>query len=222
MNLEQKIEKIVILSQAIHAQEPLPTTISEEQAAIAMAKISECVIDLLMEGMPVQVVEHSLFYFWLHLEAPLRHVSEEQVNQQFLADAVEQIVTIIKTVLDNLPDYSPTLEMQRLGKEINDLKSYITGRALDHLSANELVSVVENVNMRIHTVSSNLLMQSFHPEIIANVLFSYWLRTSTIQSYVSEKYYQKMEFYFCEIIAEVRKQIPLIFQQKHEVVKCAM
>lgn len=214
MNFEHKLERIVNLSQIICGQEPLPSTIPEEQAAIAMATISGCVIDLLAEGMPVQVVEHSLFYFWLHLEASLRRVSEEQVNQQFLANTAEQIVTIIKKVIDNLPDYSPTLEMQRLGKEINGLKSYLTGKDLSHLSENELALVVENVNTRIHKVSSHLLMQSVHPGIIANVLFSYWLRTSTIQSYVPEKYYQKMEFYFCEIIEEVRKQIPLIFATK--------
>jgi hypothetical protein len=38
--------------------------------------------------------------------------------------------------------------------------------------------------------------------------------TSTLQAHVSEAYYQKMEVYFCEIIAAARKQVPLIFSTK--------
>jgi hypothetical protein len=214
MNLDQKIARLINLSQTIRAQEPSPTTLCEEQAAVSMARISECVMDLFIEGMPVQVVEHSLFYFWIRLEGSLRDVSEEQLDQLCLTEAVEQIITVVKTVVDNLPDYSATLEMQNLGKEINDLKSYISDRTLDHLSENELVSVVKNVNTRIYTVSSSLLIQFVHPEIIANVLFGYWLRTSTLQAHVSEAYYQKMEVYFCEIIAAARQQVPIIFSTK--------
>ena len=210
MKLDQKIARLIQLSQTIRSQEPGPTTLGEEQAADAIARISECVMDLFIDGMPVQIVEHSLFYFWIRLEAPLRDVSEEQFARLRLTEAVEQTITVVKTVVDNLPDYSVTLEMQNLGKEINDLKSYIADRTLDHLSANELVSVVKNVNTRIHTVSSNLLLQGINPEIVANVLFSYWLRISTLQAHVSEAYYQKMEVYFCEVITEVRKQIPII------------
>lgn len=210
MNLNQKIAKLIQLSQTIRSQEPGPTTLGEAQAAAAIARISECVMDLIIDGMPVQIVEHSLFYFWIRLEAPLRDVSEEQFAQLSLTEAVEQTITVVKTVVDNLPDYSLPLEMQNLGKEINDLKSYIADRTLDHLSSNELVSVVKKINVRIHAVSSTLLLQGVHPEIVANVLFSYWLRISTLQAHVSEAYYQKMEVYFCEIITEVRKQIPII------------
>jgi hypothetical protein len=214
MNLDHKIARLINLSQTIRAQEPSPTTLGEEQVAVAMARMSECVMDLFIEGMPAHIVEHSLFYFWIRLEAKLRDVSEEQFAQLSLTEAVEQIITVVKTVVDHLPDYSATLEMQSLGQEINDLKSYITDRTLDHISSNELVSVVKNINTRIHTVSSTLLIQFVHPEIISNVLFGYWLRTSTLQADVSEAYYQKMEVYFCEIIAAARQQIPLIFSTK--------
>jgi len=52
-----------------------------------------------------------------------------------------------------------------------------------------------------------------HPAIVANVLFSNWIRLSTMHACVSEEYYQKIEFYFVEIINAVRKQIPVLFGQ---------
>jgi hypothetical protein len=131
-----------------------------------------------------------------------------------IEEAVEEIVWVIKSVVDNLPDHEPTLEMQTLGKNVDDLKSYLSDETFDRvLSPDELVEHVTNVNTRIHTVTSNLLRQSFHPEIISNVLFSYWLRISALQAGVPEEYYQKMEFYFSEIIAAARKQVPMLFKQ---------
>jgi len=51
-----------------------------------------------------------------------------------------------------------------------------------------------------------------HPIIVANVLFSRWIRLSTITSYVSEAYSQKIEHYFIEVIAEARKNLPQLFK----------
>ena len=214
MNLNQKMEKIVRLSQTIRAQEPHASTIHEKQAAIAMAEISQCINDLIMEKMPVQVIFLSLFYFWLKLEAPLRNVSEKQADQPIpVNEAMEQIIRVTKTVVDSLPNHNPSPEMKKLGTGINDLKSHLSEKNLNNLPPDELIKISTNVNTRIHTVTSNLLMQEFHPEIIANVLFGYWMRVSTLQAYVSEEYYQKMEFYFSEIIEAARKQVPVIFKQ---------
>lgn len=55
--------------------------------------------------------------------------------------------------------------------------------------------------------------KSFHPEIVSNVLFNYWLRLSTLHVSISEEFHQKLEFYFKEIISAARKQIPSLFKQ---------
>ena len=144
----------------------------------------------------------------------MRNVSEKEANQSIpVNDAIEKIIRAIKAVVDKLPSYNPSPEMQKLGEGINDLKSHLSDETLDHLSPDALIKSSTNVNTRIHTVTSNLLLQSFHPEIVANVLFGYWMRVSTLQAYVSEEYYQKMEFYFSEIIEAARKQVPGIFKQ---------
>jgi hypothetical protein len=46
MKLEQKIEKIVNLSQAIRSQEPKASNVREQQAAVTMAEVAKCIFDL--------------------------------------------------------------------------------------------------------------------------------------------------------------------------------
>lgn len=130
-----------------------------------------------------------------------------------LEEAMKRILCVIKSVVDGLPNHEPTSDMKKLGKNVNDLKAYLSDELFDHpLLPDELIKQSTSVNTRIHTVTSNLLRQSIHPEIVSNVLFSRWLRISTLHVYVSEKYYQKMEFYFSEIIDGARKQVPILFQ----------
>lgn len=213
MKLEQKIEKIVNLSQAIRSQEPKASNVREQQAAVTMAEVAKCINDLIMEKMPIRVIYLSLFYFWLQLEAPLRNVSEREADQPIdIKEAIEKIIRVIRETVDKLPRYNPSSEMQKLGESINDLKSYLSDDTMDHLSPDEITKITVNVNTRIHTITSNLLKLSFHPEIIANVLFGHWLRVSTLQAYIPEEYYQKMEFYFSEIIEAARSQVPGIFK----------
>lgn len=68
------------------------------------------------------------------------------------------------------------------------------------------------VNTAIHTLTSDYLKQNYHPEIIANVLFSGWLRLSVFYG-VSEKEWQKMDHYLVEILTAVRSYIKTIIKK---------
>ena len=59
---------------------------------------------------------------------------------------------------------------------------------------------------------SEWLQKSYHPEIISNVIFCYLIRVSTLNTSVDEKNHQKIEFYFSEIIAAIRKLVPKFFK----------
>ena len=111
-----------------------------------------------------------------------------------------------------LPQYNET-KSKNLGKVINSLKSEISAYELDNvnLSRNELVAKTARVNEKIYGKTCELLKQSLHPVIIANVLFGNWVRLSTIGNNMPEKSYQKIEYYFTEIIEEIRKHIPNLF-----------
>ena len=159
MKLKRKIKQIVNLSQAIRAQELQASALHERQAAVAMAEVEKCINDLIMEKMPIRVIFLSLFYFWLKLEAPLRNVSEKEANQSIpVSEAIERIIMAIKAVVDKVSSYNPSSEMQKLGGGINELKSHLSDEILDHLSPDALIKILTNVNTRIHTVTSNLLI----------------------------------------------------------------
>ena len=216
MTLEDKLDQISKLSKKIKAQEPRASTNHERQAEITMAELEKTVQDLIREHRPIKVVFLSLFYFWLMLEAPLRRVSEKQVKEWPLPlpEALEKIICVIRETVDRLPDHKPTHDMQALGKNINHLKSYLSDDVFNHpLLPNELVKQTEAINTRIHTVTSNLLRKSFHPEIISNVLFGCWVRLLNLHASIGESYHQKMEFYFTEIIEAARKEVPRLFQE---------
>ncbi|MCP5463307.1 MAG: hypothetical protein H7A34_09125 [bacterium] len=68
------------------------------------------------------------------------------------------------------------------------------------------------VNTAIHVLTSDYLKQGYHPEAIANVLFSGWLRLSVFYG-VSEKEWQKMDYYLVEILTAVRDYIPTIINK---------
>ena len=63
-----------------------------------------------------------------------------------------------------------------------------------------------HVNLTIHTLTSDYLKQKYPLEAIAIVLFSQWLHLSVFFG-VSEQDWQKMDYYFKEIIEETREYL---------------
>jgi len=208
------LNELAEISQRIKSQELPATTPLQKQAAIVMATIEKEIINLVMEHTAIKLILASLFYFWITLEAPLCGVNEKALDNwsMQLPEAMDRIINVIKTTLKNLPNHKPTADMKRLGEKLNTIKSLIPDSEIDRkLLPNELVMQATMVNTRMHTAIADFLKQSFHPEIIANVLLNYWIRTSTINSHVPESYHQKIEYYFDDIKKAVREYIPTIF-----------
>ena len=67
------------------------------------------------------------------------------------------------------------------------------------------------LKLSITPISDTYLTQDYHPEIVANVLFNQWLRLSVFYG-VSEKEWQKMDYYFVKILAAVRSYLPTIIK----------
>lgn len=189
---EHLLNEITQLAKQIKANELPAFTDREKQAAITIATLEKAIIDLIQEGMAVKLIILSLFYFWIILEAPTRGVSQKEIDNWSLSlpEAMGDIIQLIRTIVNGLPMHQPMPELKQLGSKLNLIKSFIPPESFDwELSHQELVKQTTRVNTCIHTTTSDLLTQSFHPEIVANVLFADWLRLSTIPSYVSEDYY---------------------------------
>jgi hypothetical protein len=211
---EALMSEIAGISRKIKSSELPALTVAEKQAAVALAALEKTVIRLLEVGMPHKMIFMSLFFFWLTLEAPMRGISQRQLDRcAMFPETAFAIIEVVKAKTNVLPDYQPTKEMKALGGKINALKSLVPDEDIDReLPHDELVYCSNQVNTLIHTVTSYLLMESFHPEIISNVMFGYWLRLSTLHAGVSEEFYQKIEHYFNEVHQAVREHLPLLFK----------
>ena len=214
-NFEQKMERIAKLSQKIKAKEPAAVTDDHKQAAIARAEVEQTVFNLIMDHVKLKIIFFSLLYFWLKIEALLNDISEQQFDKWPTSlDVIGiKIIETIKSVINSLPDPNTTDDLKKLGEHINTIKSNIPDEEEVHVSKEEFAKQTIHANTKIFMVISNLLNRSFHPEIVSNIVFGYLIRASTINTHVTEEYYQKMEFYFSEIIAAVRKQVPIFFKQ---------
>lgn len=214
MDINLLIKEISKLSEQIQSKEPPAFTLNEKQAAITMANTDKAVTDLIKDGMSPKIIVMSLFYFWLHLETTMLNISEERFDnwQIDFAEGFRMIVNKIKAIVNTLPNQKKELERAALENKLDLIKSFISAERLDqNLPHNKLVFQTEKVNKKIHECASELLIQNFHPMIISNVLFGRWIRLSALQDGVPESFYQKIEYYFTDVINEVRKYLPSLF-----------
>ena len=213
---ELLIKEATKLSKEIKGAEPCPITKKEKEAAIVMTSIEKVLHNLIMEKIPCKIIVLSLFHFWITLEAPMRGVKNDSSDNlpPYKEGAILEIIEIIVKMLKKLPQYNETKSKKDLGKVINSLKSKMSADELDNvnLPLDELITKTTRVNEKIYGNICELLKKSFHPVIIANVLFGNWVRLSTIGNNVPEESYQKIEYYFIKIIEEVRKHIPNLFK----------
>lgn len=143
-------------------------------------------------------------------KAPLCGIPYESLNKLSPFEEMGNIISLIRKTTFELPDpeFSPNVKI--LNSKLQSLKSKLpTPEDLDNVPQDHLEYQSTRVNTAIHTLTSDYLKQDYHPEVIANVLFSQWLRLSVLYG-VSEQEWQKMNHYFVEILKSVRNYIPTI------------
>ena len=213
-NFEQKkMDRIAQLSQKIQAKEPAFTD-AHKQATITKAEIEQTILKLIMDKVTLKIIFCSLLYFWLKIEALVNDISEQQFDKwPTPMDVIAiKIIETIKLVVNNLPDPNASDDLKELGIHVNAIKANIPNEENIYIPPEELSKHTTNASTQIFMVISNLLNREFHLQIISNVIFGYLMRTSTLNTHVTEEDYQKMEFYFNEIIDAVRKQVPIFFK----------
>lgn len=158
--------------------------------------------------MEIKIIYMSVFYFWFTLDAPLRGIPRELLNKFSPFDEFGNIVQLIKKTVYKLPDPEFPTDLKMLNSKMESLKSSLPNpEDLDNVPEDQLRPQSTVVNKAVHTLISDYLKQDYHPEIIANILFNQWLRLSVFYG-VSEKEWQKMDYYFVEILGAVRNYIP--------------
>lgn len=193
------------LSEKTHSQVKPAVTDFQKQYLIAFAGIEKTLIDLITEHCPIKVILMSSFYFWFTLALPLYNKKPEEVEQPFTH--MTEIIHLVKNTAKELPEANLTPEIVALNEKMQQLKQYIPSpEKLDQVPQSEVLQQTTRVNTAIHTITGEYLQQNIDPEAIANALFTHWLRLSVFFG-VSEKDWQKMNYYLIDIIKTVKQYI---------------
>lgn len=207
------LNEIRELSKKTHAEIPPAVTKFQKEVATFQAELEKVLIELTLEHMEVKVLYMSLFYFWFTLDAPLRGIPYDSIGKLSPFEEIGNIVSIIRKTTFELPNPEFSSDLQMLNNKMQSLKSNLPNpEDLDNVQEDQVECQTTRVNTAIHTLTSDYLKQDYHPEIIANVLFSQWLRLSVFYG-VSEKEWQKMDHYLVEILAAIRNYIPTIIKK---------
>ncbi|WP_165482355.1 hypothetical protein, partial [Fluoribacter gormanii] len=183
----------------------------QKQMAIAKAGIEKVLIELMNQGCAIKILLMSLFYFWFTLEAPLHAQNPEAINEEDPFLHMGNIIELVKKTASTLPEPELSPEVQVLNEKMQQLKKYMPNpESLDTVPQELVKNQAENVNTTIHDVTSEYLKQDFHPEAVANALFGHWLRLSVFFG-IPESYWQKMDYYFKEIMEATRHYLSRTF-----------
>jgi hypothetical protein len=215
MNNNQHIDDLLEILKKFKSEEPEPNTHQEKQAAITIAEFEECVQLLILEHhIPLLIIQAILLNLWVLFEAPVRGVSQYKIDHwsMTLSKVIQKIMYKVQTTLDYLPDPEQTPDMQEFGEAVCMVKAQISDDFFKHdLSEDESFRCCAFVVVQISKVIDNLIEREVHPQIISNVMFSRWLRLMTISASTPETHYQKMEYYFEELIVAARNYVPKLF-----------
>lgn len=100
-----------------------------------------------------------------------------------------------------------TPEIRALNEKMQRLKSYLPDpKNLDKEVPENIEQQTAHINTMIHSVTSEFIKQGTHIEAITIVLFSHWMRFSVFFG-VSESDWQKMDYYFSDIMKGVRNYL---------------
>lgn len=143
------------------------------------------VVGLIHNGIRLKVIFSCLLYFWLKTEALLQNISEDQFNKW--PTGIDQIaIKIIRTIsatVNNLLDVKQTQDLKELGEQVALMKNMLPDEEGIYISAKEFARQVKKTNINIFIVMPAWLQKSYHPEIISNVVFCYFIKISTLNTH---------------------------------------
>lgn len=205
--MDTLIDEIHQASEKTHSQQSIATTDFQKQIFISKSGIEKVIIELMEQSCAVKTILMSLFYFWFTLEVPLQAENPEDTENMDPMLHMGNLIELVKETVKNLPQPEFSPEIMALNSKMQEARKYMPNpESLDTVPREQVVKHVEKVNTAIHSIISSYLKQDFHPQTVANALFIHWLRMSVFFG-VSERGWQKMDFYNREIMDAARQYL---------------
>lgn len=207
---EELLTEINQISTKAQSQTRPVVTDFQKQFLIAYAGIEKELINLLTQGCSIKIMLMSVFYFWFTLVEPLYKKSSQPAETADPFSHMPYIINLLKETVKSLPEPEFTAEINALNEKMQALKQYIPDpKSLDNVSQSQVTQQTAQINVAIHTATSEYLKQNIHPEAVANALFCNWLRLSVFFG-ISEKEWQKMDYYLTEILKAIKHYLSVI------------
>ena len=208
--MENELKKLSSLGQKVKEKMVPGVTPSEKITAQTMMTIEAMVVRFISDGLSIRAVIMSLYYFWFLLEAPLYQLEVDNLPAHIsILDSFSTLAMQVHARLSTLPDQPYDEAYQALAAHIDELKPLLatSPNHQNGIYSQEVPSAkdIETINQTIHQVTSELLLQDVHPQIIGALLCQNWMRLSTLIEQVPETYYQKMEYYIEDLMQVLRE-----------------
>jgi len=203
---EALLKEIHYLAEKTHAQRPPLSTDFQKHIIKAQADIEKILIELMMQKYSIKIMLMSLFYFWFTLDAPLHTDDPETIEDKDAFLYMGAVIEIIKNTVRSLPNPKFTSEIKALNEKMQLLKIHLPNPEELDKAPDNIEQQTAHINTAIHSVTSEMIKQNIHPEAVAIALFSHWMRLSVFFG-VSESDWQKMDYYFSDIMKSVRDYV---------------
>lgn len=201
---ENLMIEISTLSEKTHKILPPAMTDFDKRNALLMASYEKMLTDLVSQNFELRVIQDSLYYHWFFLEAPLHGAHPSWVEDENPWSHMQALMDLVIATVNKLPDPDLPREILDLNEKMQLLKAGLPSPLeLDKISQEKLNEQSEKVDPRIHGLTCDFLKQKIPIDEITNVMFYYLLRYCTISGF-AEHEWQKMNYYFSTIIANVR------------------
>jgi hypothetical protein len=207
---EELLARMHRLHQRIHCDDPPPANETERQIKDAMADMQRILRTLTLQQVGLKTLDLALLYHWLHIATLNRFIAdpEFQALAGKLDMVAERLVATLNEMAAGIEDDGPSAPMAELGEMIEQAKDIAQG--LDGtapLPHREVVRQSELTNAEIWLTVSRWLTQEINPAVIDSVLFYHWLRISTIHANAPERFFQKLERHWPEVMDKVGKVV---------------
>ena len=201
------VDKVKTLSEQTHRELPPLESQFQKDTFIVQTALNTVIIDLIMEGYEIKVLFTGLYYFWFDLDSSLRGAKYEDIAASDCFSKLGTIIEIIHSTVRELPEPDFSENIQTLNFQMGKLRDLLPKpEKIDEVAQHIVEAQSSKVCNSIADFIRDHMKEGYHPEIIANILLSQWIRFSVFYG-ISEKEWQKMDYYLKEVSEAIRSYL---------------
>jgi len=187
------MEETKTVHRDIHREDPGPRDVEEAETSAVWDQTQEVILSLVVDGVPIAMLETAIFYQFSQLNSLLRGKDAEVITGTAgrMEKLLKAIVEELRGIEESLVDDGPSEKMEALGSKLEVLKQAFHDGMKP--PTGDLYEQADKINRALFALTAAFLDEEIDPYLIQSCYMYFWLRTSTINANVSELFFQKLE-----------------------------